>query len=321
MVSDNAKKVKEGMEDESEDEKSILSLKKKKTASSSQKDAKLKNEESNKVKKEVAREDELSPRKKGFDKTTDTKAQSNSTQKQSKEIKIVKKEEAHDGVEQSSSKKLAPKISDKNKKLEDDKKKKKKKGAKEAELIAAKKREKKVYDLPGQKRDPPEERDPLRIFYETLYEQVPNSDMAAIWMMESGLLPKEEAKKVFERKQRKAQLQKFGSPMKTVSVVKKKVESLSVKKKVTSSSVSIQKKRMSDSKAPKPAKKRKNEDDDSEEESADDFELKMKKKAPDSKVGSKLSKKRKKDDSSEEDSDDDFEMEEKIPLKKQRVAP
>lgn len=68
-----------------------------------------------------------------------------------------------------------------------------------------------MYDLPGQKRDSPEEvsfslflrisnkkfvlgflkllicleldlqRDPLRIFYETLYNQVPSSEMAAIW--------------------------------------------------------------------------------------------------------------------------------------------
>eukprot|EP01018_Ginkgo_biloba_P001965 Gb_27663 [translate_table: standard] len=41
--------------------------------------------------------------------------------------------------------------------------------------------EKKVYVLPGQKHDPPEERDPLRIFYESLYEQIPTSEMAQIW--------------------------------------------------------------------------------------------------------------------------------------------
>ncbi|KAF0910612.1 hypothetical protein E2562_003044 [Oryza meyeriana var. granulata] len=35
------------------------------------------------------------------------------------------------------------------------------------------KKEKRVYDLPGQKHDPPPERDPLRIFYESLYQQVP----------------------------------------------------------------------------------------------------------------------------------------------------
>ncbi|MCO5551421.1 hypothetical protein L7F22_004924 [Adiantum nelumboides] len=35
------------------------------------------------------------------------------------------------------------------------------------------KKGKKVYELPGQKHDPPEERDPLRIFYESLYHQNP----------------------------------------------------------------------------------------------------------------------------------------------------
>ncbi|XP_010691868.2 uncharacterized protein LOC104905118 isoform X2 [Beta vulgaris subsp. vulgaris] len=40
-----------------------------------------------------------------------------------------------------------------------------------------------MYDFPGQKRDPPEQRDPLRIFYETLYQQKPTSELAAVWML------------------------------------------------------------------------------------------------------------------------------------------
>ncbi|CAL9132892.1 unnamed protein product [Musa acuminata var. zebrina] len=90
------------------------------------------------------------------------------------------------------------------------------------------KREKKVYDLPGQKHDPPEERDPLRIFYETLYDQVPESEMAAFWMMEWGLLPLNEAKKVYEKKLKKAQQQKLSSPVKVASV--KKTSTATVKK-------------------------------------------------------------------------------------------
>ncbi|XP_022016608.2 uncharacterized protein LOC110916166 [Helianthus annuus] len=39
-------------------------------------------------------------------------------------------------------------------------------------------REKKVYSLPGQKFDLPEEREPLRIFYESLSRQIPSSEMA-----------------------------------------------------------------------------------------------------------------------------------------------
>lgn len=90
----------------------------------------------------------------------------------------------------------------KNKKEEEEKK---KKGDNKGADQNAKKREKKVYKFTGQKRDPPEEvmifhceiyiilvqyvnlglfllqTDALRIFYETLYKQVPNSEMAAIW--------------------------------------------------------------------------------------------------------------------------------------------
>ncbi|XP_026661376.1 uncharacterized protein LOC103709498 isoform X2 [Phoenix dactylifera] len=42
------------------------------------------------------------------------------------------------------------------------------------------KAEKKVYSLPGQKHDPPEEREPLRIFYESLSKQIPSSEMAEV---------------------------------------------------------------------------------------------------------------------------------------------
>ncbi|XP_044472418.1 uncharacterized protein LOC123201037 isoform X2 [Mangifera indica] len=42
-------------------------------------------------------------------------------------------------------------------------------------------REKKVFTLPGQKYDPPEEREPLRIFYESLSKQKPSSEMAEFW--------------------------------------------------------------------------------------------------------------------------------------------
>eukprot|EP00252_Welwitschia_mirabilis_P016357 TRINITY_DN36085_c0_g1_i1.p1 TRINITY_DN36085_c0_g1~~TRINITY_DN36085_c0_g1_i1.p1 ORF type:complete len:180 (+),score=41.23 TRINITY_DN36085_c0_g1_i1:204-743(+) len=77
------------------------------------------------------------------------------------------------------------------------------------------KSEKKVYTLPGQKHDPPEERDPLRMFYESLYRQIPNSEMATNWMMEHGLLPYEKAKKAFERKQKKQQ-QRTIAPIKCI---------------------------------------------------------------------------------------------------------
>ncbi|BAF18433.1 Os05g0596200, partial [Oryza sativa Japonica Group] len=59
------------------------------------------------------------------------------------------------------------------------------------------KTEKKVYSLPGQKFDPPEEREPLRIFYESLSKQIPSSEMAEFWLMEHGLLSPERAKKAY----------------------------------------------------------------------------------------------------------------------------
>ncbi|XP_044475976.1 FACT complex subunit SSRP1-A-like isoform X2 [Mangifera indica] len=148
-------------------------------------------------------------------------------------------------------------------------KKKKKKGEEKKEEVQqnGKKREKKVYDLPGQKRDPPEERDPLRIFYETLYKQVPNSEMAQFWMMESGLLSFDEAKEVFEKKQKRNQQQKLSSPKKSVSTVKKKPPPPSL--------VSSGKNKTTDSRlAVNQCKKRKVEDKRSEEDSDDEFMVK-----------------------------------------------
>ncbi|KAF0927868.1 hypothetical protein E2562_036791 [Oryza meyeriana var. granulata] len=55
------------------------------------------------------------------------------------------------------------------------------KGAKPKRTATRGKTEKKVYSLPGQKFDPPEEREPLRIFYESLSKQIPSSEMAEFW--------------------------------------------------------------------------------------------------------------------------------------------
>ncbi|KAK3023790.1 hypothetical protein RJ639_043406 [Escallonia herrerae] len=149
----------------------------------------------------------------------------------------------------------------------------KEKGAKEG-VRSGMKKEKKVYDLPGQKRDAPDERDPLRIFYETLYKQMPNSDMAAFWMMESGLLSKEVAKKVYEKKLKISRQQELGSPMKAVITVKRTADSVTVKKRTISSPVSTQKKKTPNSKvASKQSKKRKVDDDMSDHGSDNDFVL------------------------------------------------
>ena len=79
---------------------------------------------------------------------------------------------------------------------------KKKPAAKKKKKPAAKKRAnakpaapKKEYDLYGQKRDTPDEADPLRKFYTSLRTQNPKSVMAEVWLMEHGLLESAEAQR------------------------------------------------------------------------------------------------------------------------------
>ncbi|OWM86603.1 uncharacterized protein LOC116188477 [Punica granatum] len=81
--------------------------------------------------------------------------------------------------------------------------------------VTTKVREKKVFSLAGQKYDPPEEREPLRIFYESLSKQIPTSEMAEFWMMEHGLLSSERAKKAYEKKLRKQKQMRLGTPIKS----------------------------------------------------------------------------------------------------------
>ncbi|XP_022754593.1 uncharacterized protein LOC111302942 isoform X2 [Durio zibethinus] len=87
--------------------------------------------------------------------------------------------------------------------------------SKTATTTKTKVREKKVYTLPGQKHDPPEEREPLRIFYESLLKQIPTSEMAEFWMMEHGLLSLEKARKAYEKKQRRQKELRTGTPIKS----------------------------------------------------------------------------------------------------------
>ncbi|KAM1726127.1 hypothetical protein ACFX12_016938 [Malus domestica] len=86
-------------------------------------------------------------------------------------------------------------------------------------------REKKVYTLAGQKFDPPEEREPLRIFYESLSKQIPTSEMAEFWMMEHGLLSSERSRKAYEKKQRKQKQLRLGTPIKSTPKPPSKPES------------------------------------------------------------------------------------------------
>ncbi|XP_074571295.1 uncharacterized protein LOC141827862 isoform X2 [Curcuma longa] len=53
--------------------------------------------------------------------------------------------------------------------------------------------------LPGQRYKTLDQREPFRIFLETLYQKLPEDELPALWMMEWGLLPYDEAKKACER--------------------------------------------------------------------------------------------------------------------------
>ncbi|PAN50596.1 hypothetical protein PAHAL_9G531000 [Panicum hallii] len=164
--------------------------------------------------------------------------------------------------------------------LKENKKRKKRVGVKEgAKMSVVKgekvKKERKVYELPGQKHDPPTERDPLRIFYESLYEQIPTSDMAATWLMEWGLLPLDVARKVFEKKQG----QKLKSPVKTT--VSKRKPTSPTKTPASSAMKSVSAK--NSARKPTSQKKRKAS---SESDDADDFVMAPKAKTKRQKVSS-----------------------------------
>ena len=53
--------------------------------------------------------------------------------------------------------------------------------------------------LPGQKYTTPEEGDGTRLFYESLYQENPNSKMAERWLMEYGCLTEEGQQAAFKK--------------------------------------------------------------------------------------------------------------------------
>ncbi|KAA8521823.1 hypothetical protein F0562_012506 [Nyssa sinensis] len=109
-------------------------------------------------------------------------------------------------------------------------------------------RVKKVYTLPGQKYDVPEEREPLRIFYESLSKQIPSSEMAEFWMMEHGLLSPERAKKAYEKKQRKQKQLWSGTPIKSPPLLApRKPESSKKQQQAPKNEVKTKKRIMNDS--------------------------------------------------------------------------
>ncbi|XP_010533812.1 PREDICTED: uncharacterized protein LOC104809499 [Tarenaya hassleriana] len=208
MPSEGVKTVKkEEVGEDEADEKCLSSLIRKKPASGNNAGSAM--AAARKVKKEEYDEDDDKPIRSSL---------SGSRTKPAK-----KEENVEDDDNKPISRRNSSAAAEKEKELKKRKIKKEEEGKKRAAATQGevKKREKKMYDLPGQKRDQPEERDPLRIFYESLYKQIPTSEMAQIWMMESGLLPVVEARKVLEKKQMKGG--KFASPAKPTSSTPRRV--------------------------------------------------------------------------------------------------
>ena len=61
-------------------------------------------------------------------------------------------------------------------------------------------KEKRVFQMPGQSMATPEEKDSTRMFYEQLRKQIPGSAMAEVWLYKRGLLPLEDAQRIFDSK-------------------------------------------------------------------------------------------------------------------------
>jgi len=152
-----------------------------------------------------------------------------------------------------------------------------KKESSDALTVIEPKKERKTYDLPGQKRDPPDENDSQRKFYCSLREQNPSSEMAEVWMMEYGLLSAEEAKKAYDsvvkrKNKAAAKASNKGStrtPTKTLAKTPTKTKTPPAKGKG-----SAEKKPTSAKKSPASAKKKRPV----EEEEEDDFKDVMPKK-------------------------------------------
>jgi len=74
---------------------------------------------------------------------------------------------------------------------------------------------KKVYDMPGQKKDTPNELNGARIFYESLRQQNPKSQMAEEYLLKFGLLPYEEAAAIVKAQQKLKTKAKIGATKKS----------------------------------------------------------------------------------------------------------
>ena len=84
-------------------------------------------------------------------------------------------------------------------------------------------KEKRVFQMPGQSMATPVEKDSARVFYGSLRQQIPGSAMAEVWLYKRGLLPLEDAQRIFDSKKK--------SGAKTAGVKKEGAKKPAAKKK------------------------------------------------------------------------------------------
>ena len=56
-----------------------------------------------------------------------------------------------------------------------------------------------MYELPGQKKDTPDELDCLRMFYESMYNENPQSELAEKWCLIHGIIPRNKLDAVIKK--------------------------------------------------------------------------------------------------------------------------
>lgn len=106
--------------------------------------------------------------------------------------------------------------------------------------------------MPGQKKDTPSELCGGRIFYETLKVQIPESQIAAEYLLKYGLLPREEATRMVEElekiKQKNTAKTKKATPSKQKRAKPKKRRARARKSKSSKSKKKIKTKKKSKAK-------------------------------------------------------------------------
>jgi len=185
------------MSDDDEPLSKLVIQEPKETKSAKKKDDKLLSPTQNKEeKKPTLKKEKETPKVKKEEKEEEKRSTS-----VKKESKTIVKNEAKTAAISSSVKKEAKSSKDKQKLQQDD-------FYDSNRSLTTKKGAKVIFDKPGQRRPTPTELDVMRLFYESMYNEIPDSEMAEKWCLVHGLLDKSVALKLpLNMLERKTQLQ------------------------------------------------------------------------------------------------------------------